>query len=118
MIEERTVAAVAGGFAGGGELQSAGRHGSGDIHDTYSVKFGNDGRAGAHIILQHINTNIFKDPVAMMENIHRVTTHLRSRLAGVPDADERVLQLVPTRDGGAWHVDDEERYWRAYWFIE
>ena len=118
MIEEHTVAAVARAFEVAGEFQSAVRYGSGHIHDTYSVKFGEGGRGGAHIILQHINTHIFKNPVAMMENIHRVTTHVRSRLAGVPDADERVLQLVPTRNGRAWHVDDEERYWRAYWFIE
>ena len=71
----------------------------------------------AHIILQRINTRIFKNPVAMMENIRRVTTHVRSRL-DVKDADRRVLQLVPTREGRAWHVDDEEQYWRAYRFIE
>lgn len=118
MIEEHEVAAAAGAFAVDGEFQIAVRYGSGHIHDTYSVKFGDVGRAGAHLILQHINTKIFKNPVAMMENIHRVTTHVRSRLAGVPDADERVLQLVSTRDGRAWHVDDEERYWRGYWFIE
>jgi Ser/Thr protein kinase RdoA (MazF antagonist) len=29
-----------------------------------------------------------------------------------------VLQLVSTRDGAAWHVDAEGRYWRAYRFIE
>jgi Ser/Thr protein kinase RdoA (MazF antagonist) len=118
MIEEHAVAAVARVFKVDGEFQSAVRYGSGHIHDTYSVKFGDGGRAGAHIILQRINTKIFKNPVAMMENIHRVTRHVRSQLTGVPDADERVLQLVPTRDGRAWHVDDEERYWRAYWFIE
>jgi hypothetical protein len=54
----------------------------------------------------------------MMENIHRVTTHVRSRLEGVPDADRRVLQLVPARDGSAWYVDDDGQYWRAYRFIE
>jgi len=118
MIEEHTVAAVARAFAVDGELQSAVRFGSGHIHATYSAKFGDGERAGSHIILQHINTNIFKNPVAIMENIRRVTTHLRSLLPGVPDADERVLQLVPTRDAGMWLVDEEERYWRAYWFIE
>jgi Ser/Thr protein kinase RdoA (MazF antagonist) len=29
-----------------------------------------------------------------------------------------VLQLVPTSEGSAWHVDVEGRYWRAYRFIE
>jgi hypothetical protein len=82
------------------------------------VRFNDGGLGGAHIILQRINTNIFKDPVAVMENIRRVTTHVRSRLNGMEDVNRRVLQLVPTREGKAWHVDDEERYWRAYLFVE
>lgn len=118
MIEEHTVAAVAKAFDVDGIFESAVRYGSGHIHDTYSVRFAADGRRGAHIILQHINTKIFKNPVAVMENIQRVTTHVHARLAGVQDANRRVLQLVPAREGCAWLVDDEERYWRAYRFIE
>jgi len=118
MIEEHTVAAVAKAFAIDGEFESAVRYGSGHIHDTYSVRFIEDGRRGAHILLQHINTKIFKNPVAVMENIRRVTTHVRSKLDGVQDGDRRVLQLVPTLAGKAWHVDAQERYWRAYRFIE
>src|SRR6185369_14293232 len=53
-----------------------------------------------------------------MENIARVTDHLRSRLAGDADVGRRVLQLVSTRAGANWHVDAEGRYWRAYRFIE
>lgn len=118
MIEEHTVAAVAKAFAIGGELESAVRYGSGHIHDTYSVRFNEGGRRGAHIILQHINTSIFKNPLAVMENIRRVTQRVRGRMEGMEDADRRVLQLVPARDGRAWHVDEGERYWRAYRFIE
>ncbi|HXS74616.1 MAG TPA: aminoglycoside phosphotransferase family protein [Terracidiphilus sp.] len=118
MIEEHTVAAVAKAFAIDGEFESAVRYGSGHIHDTYSVRFNEGGRRAAHIILQRINTKIFKNPVAVMENIRRVTTHVRSQIEGMEDADRRVLQLVATREATTWHVDDEERYWRAYRFIE
>jgi hypothetical protein len=118
MIEGHGVAAVAKAFEVSGGFESATRYGSGHIHDTYSVRFEDDGRGGAHIILQRINTNIFKNPVAVMENIRRVTTHVRSKLEGVQDAERCVLQLVPTRDGKVWHIDEEARYWRAYLFIE
>jgi hypothetical protein len=118
MSEEQSIAAVAGALKVDGNFGSAVRYGSGHIHDTYSVRFEDGGRLMTHIILQHINTKIFKNPVAMMENIKRVTTHVCSRLDGMKDADRRVLQLVPTREGKAWHVDDEEQYWRAYRFIE
>ena len=106
LIEEHTIAAVARAFDVSGEFESAARYGSGHIHDTYSVKFNEGGRGGAHIILQHINTKIFRDPVSVMENIRRVTTHISARLDGVADADRRVLQLVLTRTGRAWYVDE------------
>ena len=98
-------------------FRSAEPYGSGHIHDTYCVMF-DDGDRQGRIILQRINTAIFENPVAVMENIERVTDHLRSRLAGDADVGRRVLQLIPTRDGAGWHVDADGRYWRAYRFIQ
>ena len=95
MTEEQAVAAVVSAFCIDGQLKSAERYGSGHIHDTYSVRFENDRSAG-HILLQRINTRIFKNPLAVMENIERVTTHIRMGLNGVSDVDRRVLQLVRT----------------------
>lgn len=117
MNAEPEIAAVASAFCVDAELESVERYGSGHIHDTYSIKFRGVGPA-RHILLQRINTAIFKNPVAVMENIERVTTHVRMRLHGVRDADRRVLQLVGARDGRPWFVDAEEKYWRAYRFIE
>ena len=117
MTEEERLAAVVAAFSLTGRLKSAERYGSGHIHDTYSVRFENE-RGGGHILLQRINTGIFKNPVAVMENIERVTRHIRSELNGASDADRRVLQLVSTRKGQPWFVDGEEKYWRAYLFIE
>jgi hypothetical protein len=115
MIEEQRVAAVVNAFDLNGKFERAERYGSGHIHDTYRLKFIG---GGAQLILQRINTKVFRKPVAVMENIERVTTHVRSRLHGMEDADRRVLQLIRARDGKAWHVDVEECYWRAYRFIE
>ena len=117
MTEEQTLAAVVAAFCANRELKSAERYGSGHIHDTYSVRFENDGSSG-HILLQQINARIFKNPIVMMENIERVTQHIRAGLRGTDDADRRVLQLVRAHDGKSWHVDEEENYWRAYSFIE
>ena len=117
MSDEHRLAAVVSAFCVDGELRSAERYGSGHIHDTYSVRFSDD-RGGGHILLQRINTHIFKNPVAVMENIERVTRHIRAGLDRVPDARRRVLQLARTREGRPWFVDGEEKYWRAYSFIE
>ena len=117
MIDARSLPAVTHEFDVEGEFQSAKPYGSGHIHDTYCVTF-DDGSRAKRIILQRINTTIFTNPIAVMENIERVTAHLRLQLHGRTDADRRVLRLVPLRDGRNWHVDAEGRYWRAYWFIE
>lgn len=116
-MSDDQLAAVAAAFCMDGELKSAERYGSGHIHDTYSVRW--EGHRGCgHILLQRMNTRIFKNPVVVLENIQRVTSHVRSQLSGVTDAERRVLQFVVSRDGRPWHVDAEERYWRAYHFIE
>ncbi|MCR5414724.1 MAG: aminoglycoside phosphotransferase family protein [Kiritimatiellae bacterium] len=51
------------------------RYGSGHINDTFKA----DGTDGVSYILQRINTDIFPDPDAMMENIERVTKHIRAK---------------------------------------
>ena len=51
------------------------RYGSGHINDTFKA----DDIRGVSYILQRINTDIFPDPDAMMENISRVTSHIRSK---------------------------------------
>ncbi len=117
MIDGKSLAAVACAFEVEGIFEDAKPYGSGHIHDTYCAMFCDD-RRQERVILQRINTAIFTNPIAMMENIERVTEHLRSKLVCVADADRRVLRLVPTRDRRSWHVDDEGRHWRVYRFIE
>jgi len=104
-------------FAIDGKFIEATPYGSGHINDTYRVFFEKGDRRFCSI-LQRINHNIFKKPVALMENVQRVTAHLAAVVGDEPDSDRRVLRLIPTRDGRGWHVDAEGNYWRAYRFIE
>jgi Ser/Thr protein kinase RdoA (MazF antagonist) len=117
MSKESSVAAAARQFEIDGEFTEVQPYGSGHINDTYKVLF-REGGAPHRYILQRINRNIFKRPVALMENIQRVTTHLAAQVANEPDSIRRVLRLIPARDGLAWHVDEEGNYWRTYRFIE
>jgi Ser/Thr protein kinase RdoA (MazF antagonist) len=117
MSKESNVAAAAGQFESSGDFFEAKPYGSGHINDTYKVIFHEGGALRCHI-LQRINHNIFKKPVALMENIQRVTAHLAARVADEPDWRRRVLRLIPARDGRAWYVDGEGNHWRAYRFIE
>jgi hypothetical protein len=111
------VRAVARQFQIHGEFLEAAPYGSGHINDTYCVVF-NQGGQRVRYIFQRINHNIFKNPVALMENIRRVTAHLEKKSAGQPDASRRLLTLIPARDGAAYHRDGEGNVWRVYVFIE
>ena len=92
-------------------------YGSGHINDTYCAIF-EQGASRARYIIQRINHLIFKNPVALMENIQRVTSHIGKKCAGLADADRRVLTLVPAHDGKSYHRDADGNYWRVYLFIE
>jgi Ser/Thr protein kinase RdoA (MazF antagonist) len=109
--------AAASQFEFGGEVQGLTPHGGGHINDTFLVTCQAQGSL-ARYILQHINRHVFRDPIAVMQNVERVTAHLAAQAAGQPDSARRALRLVPTRDGHKWHVDAQGETWRAYRFIE
>jgi Ser/Thr protein kinase RdoA (MazF antagonist) len=96
-------------FALSGVPVSSEPFGSGHINGTQLVVCD----SGARYILQHINTNVFREPEALMRNIELVTAHLRRKVS-----DPRgVLQLVPTQDGRSFAVENGE-YWRMYVLVE
>jgi hypothetical protein len=67
-----------------GEFRHAEPYGNGHINDTYAAVFDQAGTP-VRYILQRINHEVFQNPRALMENIHRVTTHLAAKLAAEPD---------------------------------
>jgi len=100
-----------------GRFRSAAPYGNGHINDTYCTVF-DCGGALIRYILQRINHAVFKNPPALMDNIRRVTEHLRRKQAGRADARRRTLTLIPARDGNVFHRDEDGNSWRVYEFIE
>lgn len=101
-----------------GKFLEANPYGFGHINDTYSVWFRKNG-AGYRYLLQRINHNVFKQPAELMQNIERVTRHLRHKIVtagGNPDRE--TLTLIPTHAGESYYVTSTGNYWRAYIFIE
>lgn len=111
------IRAVARQFQIHGEFISASPCGTGHINDTYYAAFDQAG-TDVRYIFQRINHHVFKNPVALMENIQRVTAHLGKKSTGEPGQSRRVLSLVPTRDAKPFCRDEHGNYWRAYLFIE
>jgi hypothetical protein len=117
MSVRHDIGAIAQNFQIRGQFLEAAPYGSGHINDTYRAVFNQEGRRVRYII-QRINHGIFKQPATLMENIQRVTAHLREKVSSELDAGRRVLTLVPALSGQTFFRDDIGNYWRAYNFIE
>ncbi len=106
-------------FRAWGDFVGAVPYGSGHINDTFKVTFNMAG-APVHYLLQRINHTIFKDPRSVMDNIVRVTNHVRARLTteGLSDVTRHSLCVVFARDTQPCHQDGEGNWWRMYLFVE
>ena len=96
-------------FALMGAPVSSESFGSGHINGTQLVVCD----SGRRYVLQHINTNVFREPEKLMRNIELVTAHLRKKV-GDPRG---VLRLVSAFDGRSFAVESGE-YWRVYELVE
>lgn len=86
-------------------------YGNGHINDTYLI-------SGKQYILQRINTDVFKKPDEVMENIVSITSFLRNEIAkngGNPDRE--TMTVVPTVDGKNYYMAPSGNCYRVYKFI-
>ena len=101
-----------------GQIGTIGPFGSGHINDTYCVVSEQAGVA-VRYVLQRINHMIFKDPPKLMENVRRVTDHIRGKLQSQKsDIADRQLVVINTKDGTGCYADADGNYWRMYNLIE
>ena len=96
-----------------GDLVSVAPYGNGHINSTYIVD------ADPKCILQRVNTDIFRHPEQVMENISAVTAHLRRKIeAAGGDPLRETLTLLPTLDGKPYYMAPDGSCFRLYRFIE
>lgn len=87
-------------------------YGNGHINDTYLCE------STPRYILQRINSNVFKKPCEVMENIYNVTSHLRKKIKeSGGDPDRETLTVIPTWEGESCYKADDG-YYRMYKFVE
>ncbi|MDR0544096.1 MAG: aminoglycoside phosphotransferase family protein [Odoribacteraceae bacterium] len=90
--------------------------GEGLINETFLVQTGN---GSPNYILQRKNRHIFTDVPAMMNNIQKVTSHLKKKvIENGGDPERETLTVVPARDGKLYYRDEEGEFWAACLFIE
>ena len=89
----------------------------GHINSTFISEFDDNGtkRKYTH---QMINSVVFHDPVRIMDNILAVTEHIRSKLGDSPDKGQRCLEVILSKDGKPYAIDEDGMYWRTYGFID
>ena len=84
------------------EITDIKRHGNGHINDTYLVETDEN-----KFILQKINTGIFKNPEQLMDNISRITEHLKKKIRDLGGDEEReTLTVIKTDDGDLFYTDE------------
>lgn len=86
-------------------------YGNGHINDTYCTET-------PKYILQRINTDIFKNPYELMENIENVTQFIRKKVeerGGEPDRE--TLTIMKTVSGDNYYKLDDNNFFRVYKFI-
>ena len=114
--------AVARQFSPQGTVIDVRELGNGNINNTFLVTLDTpaDTRAERQFVLQRINTQVFRRPELVMQNIHIATEHILNRLRRAPlHAGRRweVPRLLHARDGRDLWVDAEGATWRAVSYI-
>jgi len=102
-----------------GEILHAETFKIGHINETYSATY-DQGGMRVRYIHQKINRTVFKNPPAVMENVMRVTTHIRRGLEtnSARDITRKSLIMIPTRTGKSFYRSTDGEYWRTFVFIE
>ena len=93
--------------------------GHGNINHTFLVTL--DNSRVKHFILQCINTQVFRQPELVMQNMSIFTNHVSQRLHNFPLPDGRrweVPRVLLTQNEQNHFIDSDGSFWRAIAFIE
>ena len=83
----------------------------GNVNKTYEVRFILPDGKPKSFLIQNVNTYAFRNPVQLMENIDKVTEHIRSKKPG-----QIALHFHHTADRKTYVIDGDN-FWRMTNFI-
>ncbi len=100
-----------------GELENIKQLHDGHINDTYVFDFNDNGTKHSYLV-QVLNTYVFKQPDALMNNVVGITKHLRNKIVeNGGDPERECLTVYPAKDGKPYYIDTEGKFWRCYNFV-
>ena len=91
--------------------------GNGNINDTYVVTLDSALPEEKQFVLQRINTQVFKQPRLIMQNMRTFTEHMRKRLRDEGHRWE-MPRVIPACDGQDFYIDPEGNFWRAISYVD
>lgn len=83
----------------------------GNVNSTYKVTFAQPDSTTKEYMVQRLNTFVFKKPIQVMENIDKVTEHIRAKKTG-----KQALHFHHTKERNTY-VIDEYGFWRLFNYI-
>lgn len=83
----------------------------GNVNRTYRVDFLLEDGTPKSFLVQNVNTYVFKDPIRVMENIDKVTEHIRTKMPG-----KIALHFHHTPDRKTY-IEDGDNFWRMTNYI-
>ncbi len=96
-----------------GEIYSYDAITMGNINSTYKVTYTQRDGSLESYLFQRVNTHVFKNPVEIMKNIDRVTTHIHNKYP-----DQTTLRYYHTDEGINYLLYDENFFWRVSNFVD
>lgn len=109
--------AVADQFKPQGQVMDIQETGSGNVNDTFLVTLDSKGE---NFILQRINTQVFRQPELIMQNMCTFTEHVHQRLQRTPLSPGRrweVPRVLLTQNAQDHWIGSDGSFWRAISFI-
>ncbi len=91
-----------------------GHFGNGHINDTFIVK-----KKGIKMVLQRLNTDVFKNGTGVMENIVNVTEYIAKKMTEQgEDPYRKTLVFERAKDGKPYYLTESGSLFRMYTYID
>ncbi len=117
-MENSIVTELLNAFDFDGRFENSSQLRDGHINNTYVFDFREEGGKLNKYLVQELNTYVFKQPEALMENVMGVTKYMREYVEkNGGDTERECLYVIPAKSGKPYYIDSENRFWRCYNFI-
>ncbi len=115
-FDRSQVMAIAHKFSAQKQVANIQPFGSGNINDTFLISLQES--SSESFILQRINTQVFREPKLVMQNMRTYANHVRDRIQN-SSLDRRwdVPQILQTDQGQDYWQSESGDFWRSLSFI-